>query len=438
MTLAALPVVLAVLSAAPAAPAPAAPAAAPAASDAGAACVACHARTSPGIVADWKLSRHAALSVGCDTCHGTAHTTAADAAKAVLPTPDTCAQCHARQVAQYKGSKHALAWAAMMAMPTFHYQPAVLTDGQKGCGGCHSIGLKEAADQKAVAKVAGRNWGSGACDSCHTRHTFSVKEAKEPQACKSCHMGFDHPQWEMYDSSKHGVRHELVQLGALPKDASAPTCQTCHMQGGDHGVMTGWGFLAVRLPLPDDPQWKADQVTILKALGVLDPAGKPTQLLEVVKGAKVARLTQEEWQAQRTKMIDTCKQCHSEAFATSQLQRGDLSIREADRLMAEAIEVVAGLYRDGLLRKSKNQPFDYPNVLQFHDSPTVVEQKLFVMFLEHRMRTFQGSFHDSPDYALWYGWSEMQRDLAEIREAAKEMRRAREVERKLGIEPGKN
>jgi len=28
-----------------------------------------------------------------------------------------------------------------------------------------------------------------------------------------------------------------------------------------------------------------------------------------------------------------------------------------------------------------------------------------------------------PDYALWYGWSEMQRDLSEIKELAESMRR---------------
>jgi len=65
----------------------------------------------------------------------------------------------------------------------------------------------------------------------------------------------------------------------------------------------------------------------------------------------------------------------------------------------------------------------FPNLLTFHDAPTVIEQKLFVMFLEHRMRTFQGTFHASPDYALWYGWSEMQRDLREINELADGMRR---------------
>jgi hypothetical protein len=44
------------------------------------------------------------------------------------------------------------------------------------------------------------------------------------------------------------------------------------------------------------------------------------------------------------------------------------------------------------------------------------------MFLKHRMRAFQGTFHANPDYALWYGWSEMQQDLAEIRTRAGELR----------------
>lgn len=36
------------------------------------------------------------------------------------------------------------------------------------------------------------------------------------------------------------------------------------------------------------------------------------------------------------------------------------------------------------------------------------------MFLEHRKRTFQGTFHAIPDYVLRCRWSEMQRDLSEI------------------------
>ena len=57
------------------------------------------------------------------------------------------------------------------------------------------------------------------------------------------------------------------------------------------------------------------------------------------------------------------------------------------------------------------------------DAPTAIEQRLFVMHLEHRMRAFQGTFHANPDYALWYGWSEMRRDLQEIKEAADALRR---------------
>ncbi len=172
----------------------------------------------------------------------------------------------------------------------------------KGCGGCHKIGLKSEAEVRAL-KAQGRGFGMASCDACHTRHTFSVREARQPQACQTCHMGFDHPQWEMYSASKHGVRALLKQNGTLPASAAGPTCQDCHMQQGNHEVRTAWGFLAVRLPLPGDEQWAADQATILQGLGVLDPDGKPTGRLEVVKAADVARLTQEDWQKERDKML---------------------------------------------------------------------------------------------------------------------------------------
>jgi hydroxylamine dehydrogenase len=79
------------------------------------------------------------------------------------------------------------------------------------------------------------------------------------------------------------------------------------MQDGNHEVHTAWGFLAVRLPLPVDKQWAADRATILQALGVLDPDGKPTTLVDTVKAADVARLTQEDWQHERDKMLN-CKE----------------------------------------------------------------------------------------------------------------------------------
>lgn len=384
-------------------------------------CVDCHRKTTPNIVTDWQLSKHAGNEVDCSTCHGSEHTSEADVAKARIPTPATCKGCHPTQVDQFMAGKHALAWAAMKAMPTFHWQPMAMTEGMKGCGGCHKIGVKSEAEM-AELRRAGAGFGLASCDACHTRHTFSVKEARQPQACQTCHMGFDHPQWEMYSASKHGVRYLLKQNGTLPESTAAPTCQTCHMQEGNHAVNTAWGFLAVRLPMPEDKQWAADRAVILKGLGVLDPDGKPTARLEVVKQARVARLTQEDWQKERDRMLGACRQCHSLNFARAELAKGDEMIRQADRLMAEAIETVAGLYRDGILAKPKNYAFAYPDLLAFHDAPTPIEQKLFVMFLEHRMRTFQGTFHANPDYALWYGWSEMQRSLTEIKHEADQLR----------------
>jgi cytochrome c553 len=236
-------------------------------------------------------------------------------------------------------------------------------------------------------------------------------------------MGFDHPQWEMYSSSKHGVRNALKQQKAIPEEAAAPTCQTCHMQEGNHEVRTAWGFLAVRLPLPDDPQWKADQVTILQGLGVLDPKGNPTGRLDAVKAADVARLTQEAFDTERSKMLETCNTCHSGNFAREQLKQADGLIRDVDHLMAEAIRTVAALYKDGVLKKPKSYAYAFPDLLTFHDAPTPIEQRLFVMFLEHRMRAFQGAFHSNPDYTNWYGWSEMRRDLVEIEAMSEDMRR---------------
>jgi hypothetical protein len=195
------------------------------------------------------------------------------------------------------------------------------------------------------------------------------------------------------------------------------------MQEGNHEVRAAWGFLAVRLPMPEDKKWAEARATILKALGVLDPDGKPTARLDVVKDIDLARLTEEAWQKERDKMSQTCSRCHSLSFARGELGKGDSMIREADLVMAEAINIVAGLYKDGILKKPKSYAYAYPDLLSFHDAPTLIETKLFVMFLEHRERTFQGTFHANPDYALWYGWSAMQNSLTEIKYLAEEMRK---------------
>jgi multi-heme cytochrome with CxxCH motif len=147
---------------------------------------------------------------------------------------------------QISKGEHAVAWVAMTAMPTTAEQPHAIIAGEKGCGGCHRIGRDE-----------------GKCDSCHTRHLFATTESRRPEACMTCHMGFDHPQWEMYSTSKHGAIYEVegshgdwnIRLAdwfnqpaqASPLRPRAPVCATCHMPQGNHTVATAWGFLGLRL-----------------------------------------------------------------------------------------------------------------------------------------------------------------------------------------------
>ena len=122
-------------------------------------------------------------------------------------------------------------------------------------------------------------------------------------------------------------------------------------------------------------------------------------------------------------MIAVCGECHSENFAREELAKGDGIIRSADHLLAEAIREIVALYAEGILEKPEGYAYAFPDLLTFHDAPTSIENRLFTMHLKHRMRAFQGTFHANPDYALWYGWSEMQQDLIEIRAMAADLRR---------------
>lgn len=379
----------------------------------GSSCVTCHQDITPGIVAQFLSSKKAAAGLDCSTCHGSDHDAMDNANQAQMPSPETCRICHAQQYEQYAAGKHSLAWVAMEAMPMLRHQPQAVGGTQmKGCSGCHKIGLKSAD----FTATEGIHYGTGACDSCHTRHSFSAAEARDPRACMTCHMGFDHPQWEMWSSSKHGVIWQI-------EDGSdrAPTCQTCHLPDGDHEVRTSWGFLAVRLP-EDDEEWMADRAVILQALGVLDDEGNPTARLDAVKAADLARLTEESFAAERDEMKQICSQCHALSYAEAHLSAGDDVIRDADALMAEAILTVKALYDDGILEKPAGWDFA-PDILQFYDAPTAIEQELWVMFLEYRMRAFQGAFHMNPDYMHWYGWAEMKNALTRIKDDATALRK---------------
>jgi len=386
-------------------------------------CIACHKNVTPGIVADWRTSMHAGEDIACSDCHGGRHKTAKDSKLARLPDEHVCGECHEDQFDQFVKGKHNFGWNSLNALPITHMEPDELMEGGKGCGGCHNMGVKTGAQKKELIDK-GYRYRVNSCDECHTRHAFSKKEAQDPKACQQCHMGYDHPQYEMWSSSKHGTRYFVREKGKLSEEAAAPTCQYCHLPDGTHENRTAWGFFGVRLPLPKDRQWAADRVTILKALGILHPeTGEPTARLKVVKAAEMARLTEGAWKTEREKMIRTCSGCQYGRFARRHLEMGDRMMKHADRLMAQGIEIVGRLYKDGIIEKPDHYPFAYPDFFYFkRTGGSYIDQVLFRMYMKYRMRTYQGVFHANPDYAYWYGWAAMSKSLGEIKELDRAMR----------------
>ena len=125
------------------------------------------------------------------------------------------AECHDEQVEQFSKGKHSHGWGAMWAIPATAMEPSELMAGGKGCGGCHNMGLKSEVERKE-RQEKGYRYNNNSCDECHTRHAFDKREAMDPKACQQCHMGYDHPQYEMWSSSKHGTRYFVREKGKLP------------------------------------------------------------------------------------------------------------------------------------------------------------------------------------------------------------------------------
>ncbi|WP_246344918.1 multiheme c-type cytochrome [endosymbiont of Lamellibrachia barhami] len=184
-------------------------------------CVQCHEGITPGIVNDWRASRHAQgeETVYCNDCHGNDHQ------QLRLPTPDVCGNCHAKQhdefrdEARYGFPSHVLAMERAVDAKHFVDKPKAEV---QSCVQCHSVATK--------------------CDSCHSRHRFNAAEARRPEACITCHSGPPHPDDETYFASAHGKLY-LAEGDSwdwskpLTKGITAPT-----------PVLLPWTTDAIRLP----------------------------------------------------------------------------------------------------------------------------------------------------------------------------------------------
>jgi hypothetical protein len=161
-------------------------------------CVICH-QKNPGLYKQWKNSKHGQNDIGCIDCHK-ADKNDVDAFEhhgatiATLVTPKDCSQCHAKEAEQTMNSYHAHAGEILESNDAYlaHVaggNPVAIT----GCATCH--GAKIIIDPDAPNKLANKTWpnsgigrlnpdgSKGACNACHSRHSFSVEQARNPENC---------------------------------------------------------------------------------------------------------------------------------------------------------------------------------------------------------------------------------------------------------------
>lgn len=359
-------------------------------------CVTCHRDESPGIVEQYARSAMAAAEVTCRDCHevpqGYANAIAHEGTF-VLNTPTTarCEVCHEAQVAQFNQSRHGLpsyvAYAGSNQLtdvqealyegiPEGTYAPdssrhaLYVLEGEAitrfACESCHDIG-KPSTDGSV-----------GQCQSCHLRHAFSLEQVRKPETCNACHIGPDHPQWEIYQESSHGISymtggdnwHWDADPGTLTVvDMPAATCAICHM--------SGFGATATTHDVGDRLAW-----FLFSPISERRP----------------------DWESNLAEMQKVCVACHNKSFIDNFYQEADAATMAVNDFVVESNEIVEPLEEAGLLTAA---PFDQPIDFTYFD------------LWHHWGRTAKfGVWMQGPDYVQWHGAYEILRDLAELRHQA--------------------
>ena len=358
-------------------------------------CVTCHLQQTPGIVEQYGHSSMAAAGVSCQDCHVVDEGYPGSVPHEGMfvlnqPTTAICQNCHVQEVAQFNQSRHGLpayvAYAGEDVLTAVQKQiyasiPESGNDPEAtrarnalhqlegeaitrfACEGCHDIG-KPAADGSV-----------GQCTSCHLRHEFSLEQARKPETCNYCHIGPDHPQWEIYQESPHGIAyatggdrwHWDAEPGTLTAaDFPAPTCATCHM--------SGFGSAGTTHDIGDRLTW-----FLFAPISSRRPA----------------------WQDNRVRMQGVCRECHNQNFITEFYVAADAATEQVNAWVNESNELVAPLKEHDLLTAA---PFDEPIDFTHFD------------LWHHWGRTAKfGVWMQGPDYVQWHGAYEILRDMAELR-----------------------
>ena len=332
--------------------------------------------------------------VTCVSCHGADHA-AIDAVEGSVPA-GTCAQagCHPQQYAEFAHkdasgnytNKHAIGWTRMTAAARYKVMPEA--QRYEMCERCHNVGL------------VSPDGSVGKCDSCHTRHTFSAEEAKEPPACGTCHMGPDHEQIDMWEKSKHGVVYTTEKERAGGDPGRAPTCVTCHMPEMENGAGQ---------PMTHDVSTNLTIGTVAQG----------ARLPGVALPVPMRTISEWDFDLRRDKMVAMCGDCHARAFVRKNLEGADAIKADVDALLWDPVMRIRGLWWDGLLdpmpeNRAPNPNFGQSLVLggqQLYGGTSAIEQLFFYTYKYDHVNTFKGAYHINPDYSHWFGWSEVNQDL---------------------------
>lgn len=357
-------------------------------------CVVCHARTTPGIVQQYGRSTMAAAEVGCRDCHEVkADYPGAVEHEAIYvlqsPTAAKCQDCHGVEVAQFQASRHGLpSYAAYagtdgltpdqlaeyQAIPEGSFAPDKARNAlhklegeaitRFACEDCHNVG-KPALDGS-----------TGQCQKCHLRHEFSLEQARKPETCNHCHIGPDHPQWEIYQESPHGIAYAVdgdnwhwdAEPGTLdPTDIPAATCAVCHM--------SGFGGAGTSHDVGERLTWY-----LFAPISERRPG----------------------WQDNAVRMQSVCRECHNEVFIKTFYTDADAATEAVNAFVEESNQVIAPLVENNLLTAA---PFDEP-----------IDFTYFNLW-HHWGRTAKfGVWMQGPDYTQWHGAYEILHDMAELRE----------------------
>jgi hydroxylamine dehydrogenase len=384
------------------------------------ACIECHKAKNPGLFDDWARSRHASAGITCLDCH-LAQPGDTDVAKAhekyysqkdlpygeqkykvpitAIVTPKDCSRCHPDEVMQYSKSKHANTLEIIWKIDPW-LNKGMNSDNERkvGCFNCHGTIIK--LDKNGTVDPAtwpnvgvGRlnvDGSKGSCTSCHTRHRFSVAEARMPEACDQCHLGPDHPQIEIYEESKHGTMYHAYKdqynFNAAPgtwtpgTDYRAPTCAACHMSGS--GKVMGTHDVTERL------SWETQAPLTIR----------PKDFKPLPAGT--------DWKVEREKMKNVCRACHGDSWINDFYRGFDKAVEDYNEIYFKPAKKKLGeLYEKGLLDKTK-----------FFDER--LEVTFYELWHHEGRRARMGTMMMAPDYAWWHGFYECKMHFANFMEEA--------------------